>query len=108
MLNIKRMKEIIKERSEYDEWYHGIEKCWKELTKVLSEDIASTIRYIDTECDEEEFSWLSEVFWEVGKKTHSQEFVNCLWRYADKHPEICDEYNIKYEIEEAQAEINSK
>jgi len=60
----------------------------------LSEDISATVCYIDTECDEEEFSWFSEVFFEVGKATHSQEFVNCLWRYAHKHPEICEKYNI--------------
>lgn len=103
------MKEIISEREKTDdEWDYGVEKCWKELIKVLSEDISATIRYIDTECDEEEFSWFSEVFFEVGKATHSQEFVSCLWRYADKHPEICEKYNIKYEIEEAQAAVEKK
>ena len=107
MLNIKRMKEVIAERDSTD-WDYQIEKCWKELTKILSEDISSTIHYIDTECDEEEFSWLGEVFYEVARATNSQEFIDSLWRYVNKHPEICKKYNLEYDIEFAQGEIKQK
>ena len=103
------MKEIIAERAKTDdEDDYGVEKCWKELIKVLSEDINSTIHYIDTECNDDEFSWFSEIFEEVARETQSQDLVDCLWRYANRHPEICDEYNIRDFIEGAQAEINSK
>ena len=110
MLNIKRMKEIIEERNKTDdEWYHGVEKCWKELTKVLSEDIDSTIHYIDTDCSEYEYCWMSEVFDFVAKETQSQEFVDCLIKYADNHPKVHEDCNIRGSIEFAQAEIkNSK
>ena len=112
MLNVKRLKELIKERERLfvetqDEWDYGIEKCWKELIKVLSEDIVSTIHYIDTECNDDEFSWFSEIFEEVARETQSQEFIDCLWRYANNHKKICDEYNIRDFIEGAQEEIQT-
>ena len=108
MLNIKRMKEIIAERAKTDaEDDYGIEKCWKELTKVLSEDIASTIHYIDTDCSEYEFCWFSEVFDFVAKETQSQEFVDCLIRFADKHPKVHEDCNIRGRIDFAQGEIQT-
>lgn len=108
MLNIKRMKEIIAERDKTDdEWDYGVEKCWKELTKVLSEDIVSTINYIDTDCSENEYCWMSEVFDDVARETQSQEFVDCLIKYADNHPKVHEDCNIRGSIEFAQAEIKS-
>ena len=103
------MKEIISERAKTDaEDDYGVEKCCKELIKVLSEDIASTIHYIDTECNDDEFTWFSEIFEEVARETQSQKFVDCLWRYANNHKKICDEYNIRDFIKGAQTEIEQK
>ncbi|NLM16537.1 MAG: hypothetical protein GX221_02330 [Candidatus Riflebacteria bacterium] len=109
-MDVKKFKEIIKERerisvvsSDNDDF--AIDKCWEELTELLSKNIEATIEYIENECDNNEFAWISEVFDFVAKKTQSQEFIDALNRYADAHPSVHDLCNIRGSIGFAQAEI---
>lgn len=46
-MNVQKFKEIIKKLDEIEiEYDYGIEMCWKEEVKILSEDIPSTIEYL--------------------------------------------------------------
>lgn len=38
----------------------GIEKCWEEMTDILSDNISATISFFERECTDEEFllAWL--------------------------------------------------
>ena len=103
-MNTKAFKECIDKRIKTDdEDAFGVEECWKELTDILTEDIASTIQYMLTDCTADEFSWISEVFDDVAEKTRSREFLDCCWKLTEKFPEECDKYNIKGVLPYAEA-----
>ena len=81
-MNIEKFREAIKERKRiseecYDEWDYGIEKCWKQEIEILTEDIPSSILFLQNECTADEYSWISEVIEKKKKKTNSYEFVMC-------------------------------
>ena len=61
----------------YDEWDYGIEKCWKQEIEILTEDIPSSILFLQNECTADEYSWISEVIEDIAEKTNSYEFVMC-------------------------------
>lgn len=51
-MNIERFREIIKERIYVEkiskgEWQDGIDKCWKKEIEILSEDISSSIYFLN-------------------------------------------------------------
>ena len=54
------------------------EECWEEETWILSEDISGTLHFFETECTDEEFLWLSEVFEDISKKIQSEKFIQVL------------------------------
>ncbi len=78
-MNIKLLREVI---SQYvlldpnDDF--GVEKCWKEMTDMLSEDISATITFFESDCSNEEFYWLGSVFEDVAEKTKNKEFIMVL------------------------------
>lgn len=82
-----------------DEWVYGVNQCWNEEIAILSRNINDTIKFLETDCTADEFSWLSEVFEQIAKKTQSRAFVDCLYRVAKKYPDICKEYHIDFEIQ---------
>lgn len=101
----EEIRAVIGQRAVFpdDEWYCWelfIEQCWEEETEILSRNIDDTIDFLDNECTADEFSWLSEVFDDVAERTQSREFVDCLYRIADKyHEELSDTHiveNLKY------------
>ena len=55
-----------------------MEESWKNLTAILSENIDDTINFFSTECKDEEFFWLSEVFSDVSEVVQNKEFVQAL------------------------------
>lgn len=89
MFDVKKFKEIIKER-EYqaneldDEWDYGINKCCNELIELLTIDMSETIAFIKTDCTDKELWWMCEVFDDVVIKTQSNEFVSSLKERAEK------------------------
>lgn len=56
----------------------GIEKCWNEMTAILSKDISSTIHFFENDCMNEELYWLGSVFEDVADRTQSKEFIQAL------------------------------
>ncbi len=103
-MNIQKFKEILIERERIaketrDEWDYGIEKCQQELVDVLSEDIISTVKFLNTECTAEQFVWISEIFDEIVEETQCREFIDVLYEVAKKYPKETEEYNIMYFIE---------
>ena len=51
-MNIEKFREIIKERIYVEkiskgEWQDGIDKCWKKEIEILSEDIPSSIYFLN-------------------------------------------------------------
>lgn len=76
----------------------GTEKCWEEMTAILSEDIVATLHYFENECTDEEFYWLGAVFEDVAEKTQSKELIQVLRNRLTKvTPETYCQQNLKNE-----------
>lgn len=107
-MQFDEFREIIKKRASVDdEWYSEIEKYWKEMTELFSADLSETIEFLNV-CTADEFSWLSEVFEQVAKKTQSHTFVDCLYRIAKKYPNECAKYHVDFVIQCADGAIEDK
>ena len=102
------IRAAIEERKKTDdEWEYAVEQCWKKEAAILSKDMQQTIAFLDNECTADEFSWLSEIFYEVAEQTQSGEFIACLRRVAEKFPEECKIYNVWSFIQEAASCIDA-
>lgn len=91
-----------------DEWEYGVNQCWNEEIEILSRNINDTIAFFENECTADEFSWLSEVFEQVAKKTQSHALVECLYRIAKKYPNECAKYHVDFVIQCADGAIEDK
>ena len=77
----------------------------KEMVDLLTGDIRVTIVFLDTECSEKEFIWMSEIFDEIAERTKSREFIEALRRTAKRFPEAAKDYNLEYFIDSAEEYI---
>lgn len=85
-MQFNEFHEIINKRASIDdEWFTEVEKCWNDMTRIFTEDINKTILFLDV-CTADEFSWLSEIFDDIAKETHSKDFIRALRKTADKYP----------------------
>lgn len=80
------VKEILARRSNLsDEDDYRIEQCRNELIDILSRDEALTIQMIN-QLNEEEISYVSEVFEEIAYNLQSIDYINSLEKIAKKYP----------------------
>ena len=112
-MNIEKFREIIKERIRIsvecnDEWDYGIESCWKQEIEILTEDIQSSIIFLQNECTADEYSWISEVIEDIAEKTNNRDFILCYKSLMSKYPEECSKYNIAGSIEYAEAALREE
>jgi len=73
-----------------------------EMIELLSKDIDSTVSFLNDECSESQFIWMSEIFDEVAERTKSKDFISVLRKTAKKYPRATAEYNIDYFIDSAE------
>lgn len=84
----ERIKKLVEQRRKLninDDM--GIEKCWEDITGILSENEENTIIYLDN-CSKDELYWISEVFEEISGNLQSYKFIECLRRLDVKFPEL--------------------
>ncbi len=98
-MNITLLREIISRLVSLDpNDDFGVEKCWNEMTNILSENVSDTISYFENDCTDEEFYWLGSVFEDVAEKTQSKELIQVLRnRLARIVPETYCQQNFKTE-----------
>ena len=98
-MNIEQLRGIIERNMALDpNDDFGTEKCWEEMTAILSEDIVATLHYFENECTDEEFYWLGAVFEDVAEKTQSKELIQVLRNRLTKvTPETYCQQNLKNE-----------
>ncbi|MBC1944525.1 hypothetical protein HCA15_10900 [Listeria booriae] len=65
----------------------GIEKCWNEMTELLSQNEMETINYLE-ESTEKDLFYISEIFEDVSERFQSEQFINCLRKLDKKFPEL--------------------
>ena len=99
----EKLKELIREREKIEgDIDYDNSPVIKDIVKLLSEDIAATIEFLDNECTESQFIWLSEVFDEIAEQTKSKEIIDALRRTSQKYPEVTRDYNIEFFIDSAE------
>ncbi len=98
-MNIEQLREVITRCAALDpNDDFGMEKCWEEMTVILSGDISATIHFFESVCTDEEFYWLGSVFEDVAEKTQSKELIQVLRnRLAKVTPETYCQQNFKTE-----------
>ena len=78
-MDIDKLITIISKRAKLDpNDDFETEKCWEEETQILSKDISGTLLFLEKECTDEEFFWLSEVFSDVSEILQSKKFIKVL------------------------------
>lgn len=65
----------------------GIEKCWNEIIKLLTQNEDKAIDYLN-ECDEDSLYYISEVFEDISEKFQSKKFIACLRNLDKKFPKL--------------------
>ncbi|MGX7418019.1 hypothetical protein ACWOFR_04350 [Carnobacterium gallinarum] len=65
----------------------GIEKCWNEMTKFLTQNEDEAIDYLN-ECNEDDLYYISEIFEDISEKLQSERFIACLRNLDKKFPEL--------------------
>ena len=98
-MNIEQLRGVIERNMALDpNDDFGTEKCWEEMTAILSEDIVATLHYFENECTDEEFYWLGAVIEDVAEKTQSKELIQVLRNRLTKvTPETYCQQNLKNE-----------
>ena len=98
-MNIEQLRGVIERNMALDpNDDFGTEKCWEEMTAILSEDIVATLHYFENECTDEEFYWLGAVFEDVAEKTQSKELIQVLRNRLTKvTPDTFCQQNLKNE-----------
>ncbi|MGX7150188.1 hypothetical protein [Enterococcus ureasiticus] len=64
-----------------------IEKCWNEMTELLSQNEGETIRYL-VDSNKDDLYYISEIFEDISEKLQSEQFINCLRELDKKFPEL--------------------
>ena len=68
---------------------------------VLSRNLQDTVNFLNHSCTGEQLAWMSEVFEEISANLKSWEFIDALYRAAEKAPRISMKFRIKDRISDA-------
>ncbi|MBQ8023552.1 MAG: hypothetical protein IJ254_04725 [Succinivibrio sp.] len=104
------IREFLKQRKIEDET--DVSDCpgyWDESAKKIylkiDSDIDNLIQFMDKDCTEEEFLFISEISPELAEMSKSKEYVACMRRLAEKYPKITKKYNLLLDIEDSEAAL---
>ena len=78
-MNVEKLRKILKRRVSLDiNDDYSLQDCWNSMINILTKNIDETIDFFKTQCSNEEFFWLSEIFEDIAYKTQSKEFITAL------------------------------
>ena len=78
-MNVEKLRKILKRRVSLDiNDDYSLQDCWNSMINILTKNIDETIDFFKTQCSNEEFFWLSEIFEDIAYKTQSKEFITVL------------------------------
>lgn len=96
-MDVQRFKEVIQKRiNTVDEYYVGVEECWKEEIEILSEDVPSTVTYLKNDCTADEFAWICEIIDGLAVKTRSREIVEAYKNLGKKYPDMAKTFSFEF------------
>ena len=68
----------------------------KEMIRLMTEDMDSTVAFLRNECSEDQLIWISEIADEITAHTKSSEFIESLRDLCKKYPEVSEKYIKEY------------
>ena len=78
-MNVEKLRKTLKRRVSLDiNDDYSLQDCWNSMINILTKNIDETIDFFKTQCSNEEFFWLSEIFEDIAYKTQSKEFITAL------------------------------
>ncbi len=80
----------------------------KAEVELFACNLHETVDFLDNFCTGEQLIWLSEVFDEISAKLQSWEFIDALYRCAQRHPKESEEYYIPDNIVFAEGTLNDE
>lgn len=94
------IRQVIAQRARVEELsqgedYYEIEKCWKQLVDVVCEDLDEAIRFLEVDCTEDEFSWISEVLDDIARRKEGGRFLENYKSHMSRFSKECDRYHIR-------------
>ena len=105
-MDVQRFKGVIQKRiNTVDEYYVGVEECWKEEIEILSEDVPSTVAYLKNECTADEFAHISDIIDDLAAETQSREIVECYKNLGKKYPDMAKTFNFAGCVKYAEAAL---
>lgn len=60
------------------------EKCWENEAKIMLRNLDETIQFIQNDCSDELFYWLSEVFDDVVRESQNYRFLEAIRKRNEK------------------------
>ena len=106
---INEIETVIKQRLKlHPDNYIATQECWDQEVEILTRDISKTIEFIETECDDETFYWIGEVFEDVAEITQSKEFVTAIKKRAEKIIDDEERRSVEVDIRDAEYNIDEK
>ncbi len=107
-MDTKKIRNVIQKRSQInDEWEYGVEQCQKDEIAILAENIPATIEYLEKDCTEDEFAWISEIIDELISITQNKDLLACYKELMSKFPNACATYNIQFCVECAESMLDA-
>lgn len=75
----EELKKIIEKRKKLDpnDDFHT-EEYWQGETKIMLRNMDETIRFIQNDCSDDLFYWLSEVFDDVTRQSQDRRFLEAI------------------------------
>ncbi len=91
-----------------DDIKYDTREFWKKEAVLFTKDIKKTINFINNDCSDIEFYYLSEIFQEIAEITKSKEFLNCVLKRMESitNPEYIRSINIDIDIAKSIIENN--
>ncbi len=80
--------------------------CNEEMADLICTSLEYAIAYLREGCPGEEYMWVSEVFPEVARRTHSEAFVQVIRSLARRYPRETRRYDILPDIEAAEQALH--
>lgn len=81
----EKLAKIINERTNLDpNDDFRTEECWKKETKIMLHNMDDTISFIQNDCPDDLFYWLSEVFDDVTQQSQDKRFLEAIYQRNKK------------------------
>ena len=81
---------------------------YQKISPVQSEDIPGTINFLNSECTEDEYAWISEIIDDLIATTQNKALLECYKQLMLKFPNACSTYNIAYTVECAENALEKR